>query len=186
MRKRGVFKVQSAMVPGSLSGPPAAFAKVDMLYRLVQGAINSRVPSMLECSQSLQRLARSHLIHATNRATASGAVPTAVVEDVRTTRAVRLGRLCHVGSHTLRSLQPCTGRACRTRHLTSRRGSDRMRRFPTVHLRLPPYSSAAQPRILVAVPPTIDSSLNKPAFLSKIRVELCKRPPDCIAFALVM
>lgn len=44
--------------------------------------------------------------------------------------------------------------------------------FPVIDLRHPPHSSAAEARILVTVPPTINCSLNKTTLAPQAGVQL--------------
>lgn len=55
-----------------------------------------------------------------------------------------------------------------------------------VHLRHPPHTSTSQPWILIAVSPTIHSSLDQASLLTKWWVQLCQGPSDCIAFRLIL
>jgi hypothetical protein len=48
------------------------------------------------------------------------------------------------------------------------------------------HAPAPQSRVLIAVAPAIDCSLDKAAFSAQAGVELCQRPPNCVALGLVM
>lgn len=48
------------------------------------------------------------------------------------------------------------------------------------------YTATSQARILVAVAPAVDCSLNKTTFAAQRRVQLGERPAYCVAFAFVL
>lgn len=54
-----------------------------------------------------------------------------------------------------------------------------------VHLCHSSHTSAAEPRILVAVAPTVNGSLDQASLASERDVELRKRPADAVAISLV-
>lgn len=58
--------------------------------------------------------------------------------------------------------------------------------FPTANLCHPPYSSASQAWILIAVTPAIHRPLNQPPFPSQTWVELCQCPAHSVALCLVV
>ena len=57
--------------------------------------------------------------------------------------------------------------------------------FAIVDLGHPSDTSTPQSRVLVAVAPTVHSSLNQPSLSTQARVQLCKSPSNSIAFGLV-
>lgn len=54
------------------------------------------------------------------------------------------------------------------------------------HLGHAAHAPAAQSGILVAVPPTVDCSLNQTSLAAQGRVQLCKRPSDSVALRLIL
>jgi len=58
-------------------------------------------------------------------------------------------------------------------------------RFAVADLGHPPNSSAPQSRILVAIPPAVDRSLNQPSLAAKAGVEFGQSPSHRVAFRLV-
>lgn len=54
------------------------------------------------------------------------------------------------------------------------------------HLRHPPDATTPQARILVAVSPAVDGTLDKPALAPQAGVQLCQRPADGVALRLVV
>jgi hypothetical protein len=54
-----------------------------------------------------------------------------------------------------------------------------------VHLGLSSHAATPQSRILVAVAPAVDCSLNQAPLASQAGVQLCERPTDVVAFGLV-
>lgn len=59
-------------------------------------------------------------------------------------------------------------------------------RLAVVHLGHPPHATTPQSRILVAVAPAVDCSLNQSALAPKARIQLRERPSDGVALCLVM
>lgn len=55
-----------------------------------------------------------------------------------------------------------------------------------VHLGHPSHSSAPEARVLVAVAPAVNGSLDQTSLATETRVELCQGPADRIAFRLVV
>lgn len=62
----------------------------------------------------------------------------------------------------------------------------RIHSFPTANLRHPPYSSASQAGILIAVTPAVHRPLNQPSLSPQTRVKLCQCPAYSVALGLVM
>lgn len=62
----------------------------------------------------------------------------------------------------------------------------RLNCLPVVHLGHSPHSSTPQSRILVAVPPTVDCSLDQTSLTSQARIQLCQCPTYGVALGLVM
>lgn len=54
------------------------------------------------------------------------------------------------------------------------------------HLRHSPDATTPQSRVLVAVSPTVDSTLNESALASQAGVKLRQRPAHCVALSLVV
>lgn len=77
----------------------------------------------------------------------------------------------------------CTGRRTLAPWEQARGGHLRL---PVVHLGHPPHASAPQPDILVAVAPAVHRALDQAALLPEVGIQLRQRPPDRVAFALVV
>lgn len=58
--------------------------------------------------------------------------------------------------------------------------------IPSVDLRHAADSPAPEARVLVAIPPAVDSTLDQPALLTQIGIQGSKRPADAVAFSLVV
>lgn len=58
--------------------------------------------------------------------------------------------------------------------------------FPVVHLGHSPYTSTPQPRVLIAVAPAVDCSLNQASLASQAGVQLRESPANSVALSLVM
>jgi hypothetical protein len=54
------------------------------------------------------------------------------------------------------------------------------------HLRHPSYASTPQARVLVAVSPAVDRSLDEAALSAQARVQLCQRPANGVALGFVV
>lgn len=93
-------------------------------------------------------------------------------------------RFAHVSSaaraHVPRWRHPCRARASHMRGMSSR-----LNRLPIVNLGHSSDSTTSQSRVLVAVAPTIHSSLDQSSFSTKTWIEFCQGPADCIALSLV-
>ena len=57
---------------------------------------------------------------------------------------------------------------------------------PRIHLRHPAHSSTSELRVLIAVSPAINCSLNQAPLSTKTRVQIGKCPSHCITFRLVL
>ena len=58
--------------------------------------------------------------------------------------------------------------------------------FPGRHLCHPPYATAPQPRVLVAVSPAIDCTLNEASLSAQARIQLRQGPSYSVAFCLIV
>lgn len=74
-------------------------------------------------------------------------------------------------------LQTGTCWSCRTR---------RQMGLPGVDLGHAPDPSTPETRVLIAIPPAVDSPLDQATLLAEVRIELCQGPSDGIALALVV
>lgn len=61
----------------------------------------------------------------------------------------------------------------------------RLNRLPIVNLGHPSDSTTSQSRVLVAVAPTVHSSLDQSSLSTKTWIEFCQCPADCVALGLV-
>jgi hypothetical protein len=85
------------------------------------------------------------------------------------------------GSYSSGGRHPCgtagAGNMCRM---------GRLDRFSVVHLGHTTHATTTQPGILVAVPPAVDSSLNKTPLAPKTRIKLGESPSYRVTFGLVL
>lgn len=101
-------------------------------------------------------------------------------------RAHRHGTQTRTGNrsrHSTHTWTRWTRRANRTllRHM-SRLGGNRL---SSINLRHTTDPSAAQSRVLIAIAPAIDSTLNQTTLSSQSGIQICQRPADGIAFCFV-
>jgi len=96
-------------------------------------------------------------------------------------------RLAHVTRATPRAPHSTGGRhpwrTTRTSHVS--RVSSRLNRLTIADFGHSPHSSTPQSRVLVAVSPTIDCTLNESSFSAQTRIEFGQRPPHRVTFGLV-
>lgn len=95
-------------------------------------------------------------------------------------------RFAHVSrsawAHVSRWLHPCW--PSRTASHVRGMGS-RLNRFAIADLRHSSDSSTSQSRILIAVAPAVNSSLNQSSLSAKTRVQLCQGPTNGVAFGFI-
>jgi hypothetical protein len=58
--------------------------------------------------------------------------------------------------------------------------------FPRGHLGHSSHATTPKSRVLVAIPPAVDSSLDKTTLSAQARIELCKCPANSVALGLVV
>ena len=128
---------------------------------------------------------QSHLVKHTDIVPSLSTSVRVVVVVVKLWTHTTQTRLAHASrtarAHVSRWWHPC--RTARTRHV---RGVSRsLNRFSIVDLGHSSDSSTSQSRILVAVAPAVDGSLNQTSFSSQTRVQLSQSPTNSVAFSLV-
>lgn len=135
-------------------------------------------------NQTSAQIATSHLVkHTANVITSSlrSSRVFVMVVHLRSTHthARLLGWCSHTGGvgHTRRRwpIWPCHVVAMRCCYCLA-----------VVHLGHPPYSSTPQSRVLVAVTPAVDGSLDQPTLATQARVQLRQCPADGVALGLVV
>jgi hypothetical protein len=94
-------------------------------------------------------------------------------------------RLPHVTSippwaHTARRRHPCS--ATGARHM---RMSGSLNLLSSIDLSHSAHSSTPQSRILIAISPTVHSSLNKSSLSTKTWIQFCQSPTNCVALGLI-
>lgn len=135
-------------------------------------------------SNTFAPIATSHLVkHTANVITSSLRSSWVFMVVVHLGPTHAHARLLWWCGHAGRIGYPGRSGATRARHVGAMRRRDSL---SVVHLGHSAHASTPQTRVLVAVPPAIDGSLNQPALASQARIQLRKSPAYCVALGLVV